>query len=164
MPTLATALLTVLVTDPATGLATVLLAGPVTVLLTGPLTALLTLARTPPAGEAGDCFGLALDAVPGVVPVLWSLPWPGMTSWVTAWTAEATALVAAGAGDCPASSLDPAGGGAGTLAAGAFAAGMAGTFAAGSAAGVEGRHWRCGCLAGRTWLARGARLGRLLRA
>jgi hypothetical protein len=52
-----------------------------------------------------------------------------MMSWVTAWTAEATGLVAVAAGDCFASLLDPAGGDTGALAAGALAAG---TFAAGA--------------------------------
>ena len=100
VPTLVTALLTVLVTDPATGLTTVLLAGPVTALVTGPVTVLVTglatvpvtdaatglvtalgtLVVLPPAGEAADSFGLALDGVPGVVPALWPLPWPAMTS------------------------------------------------------------------------------------
>jgi hypothetical protein len=138
VPTPATVLLRVLATDPATGLLTLLLAGLEMVLETGPLTLLtglatvsLTLARTPLAGEAGDCFGLALDAVPGAAPVLWPPPWPGMMSWVTAWTAEATGLVAVAAGDCFASLLDPAGGDAGALAAGALAAG---TFAAGTLA------------------------------
>jgi len=120
-------------TVPVPALATVLLTKPFT-LVTGPL----TVAGTPPAGEAGDCFGLALDAVPGAVPVLWPPPWPGRTSWVTAWTAEVTALVAVGAGDAGAPPLDAAGCAAGALAAGAlaaggFAAGTAGRFAAGSA-------------------------------
>jgi hypothetical protein len=146
VPTPATVLLRVLATDPATGLETVLLTvletGLLTLLLagleTGPLmlltglaTVSLTLARTPLAGEAGDCFGLALDAVPGAAPVLWPPPWPGMMSWVTAWTAEATGLVAVAAGDCFASLLNPAGGDARALAAGALAAG---TFAAGTLA------------------------------
>jgi hypothetical protein len=46
-----------------------------------------------------------------------------MMSWVTAPTAEVTALVAVGAGDCFVSPVDPAGGDAGALAAGMFAAG-----------------------------------------
>ena len=110
--------------------------------LTGPL----TLVRTPPAGEAGDCFGLALAAVPAAAPVLWPPPWPGMMSWVTAWTAEATVLVAVGAGDGSAPPLDPADAGAGALAAGTFAAGTfaAGTFAAGTA-------WEEAALAGVPW-------------
>jgi hypothetical protein len=112
--------------------------GPLTVPVPVPTlaTVSLTLARTPLAGEAGDCFGLALDAVPGAAPVLWPPPWPGMMSWVTAWTAEATGLVAVAAGDCFASLLDPAGGDTGALAAGALAAGTfaAGAFAAGTLA------------------------------
>ena len=89
-------------------------------LLTGPL----TVAETPPTGEAGDRFGLALDAVSGAAPVLWPPPWPGMMSWVTAWTAEAAVLVAVGAGESSAPPLDPADVGAGTLAAGTLAAGV----------------------------------------
>jgi hypothetical protein len=140
VPTPATVLLRVLATDPTTGLETVLLTmletGLLTLLLAGLATVSLTLARTPLAGEAGNCFGLALDAVPGAAPVLWPPPWPGMMSWVAAWTAEATGLVAVAAGDCFASLLDPAGGDAGAPAAGALAAGAlaAGTFAAGTLA------------------------------
>jgi hypothetical protein len=130
LPVPATVLLMVLATDPVT----VLLAGLVTA-LPGPLTALLTLVRTPLAGEAGDRSGLVLGAVLGAAPVLWLPPWPGMMSWVTARTAEAAALVAGGAGDCVAPPLDPAGGGAVTLAAGTLAAGAfaAGALAAGAA-------------------------------
>jgi hypothetical protein len=89
------------------------------------LTVLVRLATAPPADEAGDWFGLA----PGAAPVLWPPPWPGMMSSVTAWTAEAAALVAEEAGGWCAPLLDPVGG-AGTLAAGTFAAG---TLAAGMA-------------------------------
>jgi hypothetical protein len=144
-----TTVLRVLATDPLTGLLAVLRAGLATVLVTGLLAVLgtglatvlaalltglataltglatvsLALAGTPPA-DADDCFGLALDAVPGAAPVLWPPPWPGMMSWVTAWTAEVAALAVA-AGDCVASAPDPGGGDAGTLAAGTLAAGVA---------------------------------------
>jgi hypothetical protein len=121
-----TGLLTVLATDPTTGLA----AGLATVLLTRPLTLLAGLLTVAGTLTAGDCFGLALAAVPGVVPVLWPTSWPGAMSWVTAWTTEVTALVAVGAGG--ACVLPPDAGGAGALAAGAFTAGTAGTLAAGA--------------------------------
>ena len=114
--------------------------------LTMPLTVPLTLVRTPPAGEAGDRFGLALAVVPAAAPVLWLPPWPGMMSWVTAWTAEAAVLVAVGAGDGSAPPLDPADAGAGTLAAGTLAAG---TFAAGTLA--AGTAWEEAALAGAPW-------------
>jgi hypothetical protein len=58
-----------------------------------------------------------------------------MMFWVAARTADAAALVAAEAGAWFALALDPAGGGAGTLAAGTLAAGLlaAGTLVAGAA-------------------------------
>jgi hypothetical protein len=47
-----------------------LAAVPLTMPLAVPFTVPLTLVRTPPAGEAGDRFGLALAVGPAAAPVL----------------------------------------------------------------------------------------------
>jgi hypothetical protein len=161
VPTPATVLLRVLATDPTTGLETVLLTvletGLLTLLPAGLATVSLTLARTPLAGEAGDCFGLALDAVPGAAPVLWPPPWPGMMFWVAARTADAAELVADEAGAWFALPLDPAGASAGTLAAGTLGAGTLGAGAGGEEAALAAGAWLAepGWLAGFGWFACG---------